>query len=46
MQKPLSYALILEVPIIFTDQNKGESKMSNSIIRSCIFGGFPTTKKK
>lgn len=29
---------IVEVPIIFTDRTKGESKMSNSIIKEAIFG--------
>ncbi|ANO49438.1 polyprenol monophosphomannose synthase [Flavobacterium columnare NBRC 100251 = ATCC 23463] len=29
---------IIEVPIIFTDRTKGESKMSGAIIREAIFG--------
>lgn len=29
---------IVEVPIIFTDRTRGESKMSNSIIKEAIFG--------
>jgi dolichol-phosphate mannosyltransferase len=29
---------ITEVPIIFTDRTKGESKMSNAIIREAVFG--------
>jgi dolichol-phosphate mannosyltransferase len=29
---------IIEVPIIFTDRTKGESKMSNSIIQEAVFG--------
>jgi dolichol-phosphate mannosyltransferase len=29
---------IIEVPIIFTDRTKGESKMSNSIIKEAILG--------
>jgi len=29
---------IAEVPIIFTDRTKGQSKMSNSIIKEAIFG--------
>ncbi|TGD58757.1 polyprenol monophosphomannose synthase [Flavobacterium humi] len=29
---------ITEVPIIFTDRTKGESKMSNAIIKEAIFG--------
>ena len=29
---------IIEVPIIFTDRTRGESKMSNSIIKEAIFG--------
>jgi dolichol-phosphate mannosyltransferase len=29
---------IVEVPIIFTDRTKGQSKMSNAIIREAIFG--------
>jgi len=29
---------IVEVPIIFTDRTKGESKMSNAIIKEAVFG--------
>ena len=29
---------IVEVPIIFTDRTKGQSKMSNAIIKEAIFG--------
>jgi dolichol-phosphate mannosyltransferase len=29
---------IQEVPIIFTDRTKGQSKMSNAIIKEAIFG--------
>lgn len=29
---------IVEVPIIFTDRTKGQSKMSNSIIKEAVFG--------
>jgi dolichol-phosphate mannosyltransferase len=29
---------IKEVPVIFTDRTKGESKMSGSIIKEAIFG--------
>lgn len=29
---------IIEVPIIFTDRTKGQSKMSSSIIREAVFG--------
>jgi dolichol-phosphate mannosyltransferase len=29
---------ITEVPIIFTDRTKGESKMSNAIIKEAVFG--------
>lgn len=29
---------IIEVPIIFTDRTKGESKMSNAIINEAVFG--------
>jgi dolichol-phosphate mannosyltransferase len=29
---------IKEVPIIFTDRTKGQSKMSNAIIKEAIFG--------
>ncbi|HLA56065.1 MAG TPA: polyprenol monophosphomannose synthase [Flavobacterium sp.] len=29
---------VVEVPIIFTDRTKGESKMSNAIIKEAVFG--------
>ena len=29
---------IVEVPIIFTDRTKGQSKMSNAIIKEAVFG--------
>ena len=29
---------ITEVPIIFTDRTKGQSKMSNAIIKEAVFG--------
>lgn len=29
---------LIEVPIIFTDRTKGESKMSNAIIKEAVFG--------
>jgi dolichol-phosphate mannosyltransferase len=29
---------IVEVPIVFTDRTKGQSKMSGSIIREAVFG--------
>ena len=29
---------ILEVPIIFTDRTRGQSKMSNAIIKEAVFG--------
>ncbi|UYW01277.1 polyprenol monophosphomannose synthase [Flavobacterium agricola] len=37
---------IKEVPIIFTDRTKGESKMSNSIIKEAIFGVIVLRIKK
>ncbi|MGO4820291.1 MULTISPECIES: polyprenol monophosphomannose synthase [unclassified Flavobacterium] len=37
---------IVEVPIIFTDRTKGESKMSNSIIREAVFGVIALRLKK
>ena len=37
---------IVEVPIIFTDRTKGESKMSNSIIREAVFGVVALRLKK
>ena len=30
--------IIQEVPVIFTDRTKGQSKMSGSIIKEAIFG--------
>ncbi|MDG2433383.1 polyprenol monophosphomannose synthase [Flavobacterium sp.] len=37
---------IVEVPIIFTDRTKGESKMSNSIIVEAVFGVISLRLKK
>lgn len=37
---------IVEVPIIFTDRTKGESKMSNAIIKEAIFGVISLKIKK
>jgi dolichol-phosphate mannosyltransferase len=37
---------IIEVPIIFTDRTKGESKMSNAIIKEAIFGVISLRIKK
>ncbi|MBP6181342.1 polyprenol monophosphomannose synthase [Flavobacterium sp.] len=37
---------IVEVPIIFTDRTKGQSKMSNSIIKEAIFGVISLRLKK
>jgi dolichol-phosphate mannosyltransferase len=37
---------IVEVPIIFTDRTKGESKMSNAIIKEAIFGVISLRIKK
>lgn len=37
---------IVEVPIIFTDRTKGESKMSNAIIKEAIFGVVALRIKK
>lgn len=37
---------IVEVPIIFTDRTKGESKMSNAIIEEAIFGVISLRIKK
>ena len=31
---------IIEVPVIFTDRTKGESKMNSNIISEAIFGVF------
>ena len=33
-----SHFIIKEVPVIFTDRTKGQSKMSSSIIKEAIFG--------
>jgi len=37
---------IVEVPIIFTDRTKGQSKMSNSIIVEAVFGVIMLRLKK
>jgi len=37
---------IVEVPIIFTDRTKGQSKMSNSIIKEAVFGVLALRLKK
>lgn len=37
---------IVEVPIIFTDRTKGESKMNNAIIKEAIFGVIALRIKK
>jgi len=37
---------IVEVPIIFTDRTKGQSKMSNSIIKEAVFGVLALRIKK
>jgi dolichol-phosphate mannosyltransferase len=37
---------IVEVPIIFTDRTKGQSKMSNAIIKEAIFGVISLRIKK
>ena len=37
---------IKEVPIIFTDRTKGQSKMSNSIIKEAVFGVISLRIKK
>ncbi|OYQ45361.1 dolichyl-phosphate beta-D-mannosyltransferase [Flavobacterium cyanobacteriorum] len=37
---------LVEVPIIFTDRTKGESKMSNAIIKEAIFGVISLKFKK
>lgn len=37
---------IFEVPIIFTDRTKGQSKMSNSIIKEAVFGVITLRIKK
>jgi dolichol-phosphate mannosyltransferase len=34
----INHFKITEVPIIFTDRTKGESKMSNAIIKEAVFG--------
>ena len=38
--------IIVEVPIIFTDRTKGESKMSNAIIKEAILGVISLRIKK
>lgn len=38
--------VIKEVPIIFTDRTKGQSKMSNSIIKEAVFGVISLRIKK
>ena len=38
--------LITEVPIIFTDRTKGQSKMSNAIIKEAVFGVISLRIKK
>ncbi|MCB9426970.1 MAG: polyprenol monophosphomannose synthase [Flavobacteriales bacterium] len=37
---------LLEIPIIFTDRTKGESKMSNAIISEAVFGVITLRLKK
>ncbi|MFL9844560.1 polyprenol monophosphomannose synthase [Flavobacterium rhizosphaerae] len=37
---------VVEVPIIFTDRTKGQSKMSNAIIKEAIFGVISLRIKK
>ena len=37
---------IKEIPIIFTDRTKGQSKMSNSIIKEAVFGVIALRIKK
>jgi dolichol-phosphate mannosyltransferase len=37
---------IQEVPVIFTDRTKGQSKMSGSIIKEAIFGVLTLRLKK
>ena len=37
---------IIEVPIIFTDRTKGQSKMSGSIIKEAVFGVILLKNKK
>jgi dolichol-phosphate mannosyltransferase len=37
---------IIEVPIIFTDRAKGQSKMSGSIIKEAVFGVISLRIKK
>ena len=37
---------IIEVPIIFTDRTRGQSKMSNSIIKEAVFGVISLRIKK
>jgi dolichol-phosphate mannosyltransferase len=38
--------IIIEVPIIFTDRVKGQSKMSGNIIKEAIFGVIKLRLKK
>jgi dolichol-phosphate mannosyltransferase len=38
--------VIVEVPIIFTDRTRGQSKMSNSIIKEAVFGVVSLRIKK
>jgi dolichol-phosphate mannosyltransferase len=38
--------IIQEVPVIFTDRTKGQSKMSSSIIKEAIFGVLSLRVKK
>jgi dolichol-phosphate mannosyltransferase len=37
---------LVEVPIIFTDRTKGESKMSNAIIKEAVFGVISLSIRK
>jgi len=37
---------VIEVPIIFTDRTKGQSKMSGGIIKEAIFGVIALRFKK
>ncbi len=36
---------VVEIPIIFTDRTKGESKMNNSIFREAVFGVMSLRKR-
>jgi dolichol-phosphate mannosyltransferase len=38
--------VIKEVPVIFTDRTKGQSKMSGSIIKEAVFGVLSLRIKK